>query len=170
MRPRVRTDICRVQPARFCLISGSSLRTPGAKPSFWGRFAAKRDSQPRVKFGASAGVLTRRTVTRTALTHYSTAREWISLLLRDWQNKTAPSHSRQRGLTRLRRKYPPEFGQQSTIGRFAITETHHLVPRVWSMRRWNACTNNLCPKPFNSARRHVSVMRHADSKSFFFKS
>ena len=30
---------------------------PGAKSIFWGRFAAKRDSQPRVQFGASADVL-----------------------------------------------------------------------------------------------------------------
>ena len=36
-------------------------------------------------------------------------------------------HSRQRGLVRLRREYPPKFGQQSTIGPFAISETHPLI-------------------------------------------
>ena len=41
--------------------------------------------------------------------------------------KTAQMHSRQRGLVRLRREYPPEFGQQSTIGPFAISETHPLI-------------------------------------------
>ena len=41
----------------LCLVFGSSLRTLGAKSGFWGRFAAKRDSQSRVEFGASAGVL-----------------------------------------------------------------------------------------------------------------
>ena len=51
--------------------------------SFWGRFAAKRDSQPRVNSAHQPASLTRRTVTRTKLIHYSTAREWISLLLRD---------------------------------------------------------------------------------------
>ena len=36
-------------------------------------------------------------------------------------------HSRQRELVRLRREYPPRFGQQSTIGPFAISETHPLI-------------------------------------------
>ena len=41
--------------------------------------------------------------------------------------QTAQMHSRQRGLVRLRREYPPEFGQESTTGPFAISETHHLL-------------------------------------------
>ena len=53
------------QPARFCLAFVFSLRTRGAKSIFFVRVAAKRASQPRVKFGASAGaLLTRRTATR----------------------------------------------------------------------------------------------------------
>ena len=41
--------------------------------------------------------------------------------------RTAPAHCWQRGLAQLRREYPPKFGQQSTIGRFAISETHPLI-------------------------------------------
>ena len=73
-------------------------------------------------------------------------------------------HSRQRGLVRLRREYPPEFGQQSTIGPFAISETHPLAHE-----KMTTCTNNLCPQPFNSARRHASVMRHADKPAEWFE-
>ena len=41
--------------------------------------------------------------------------------------QTAQMHSRQRRLVRLRWEYPPEFGQESTIGPFAISETHPLI-------------------------------------------
>ena len=36
-------------------------------------------------------------------------------------------HSRQHVHVRLRWEYPPELGQQSTIGPFAISETHPLI-------------------------------------------
>ena len=40
----------------------------------------------------------------------------------------------------------------------------------WSMKRWHACANSkFCPKPLNSARRHVSVMRHADRPAEWFE-
>jgi hypothetical protein len=46
---------------------------------------------------------------------------------------------RQRGRVRLRREYPPEFGQHIAIGPFAISETHSLVvaPEHLSMRTLN---------------------------------
>ena len=45
-------------PPRFCFtVFYAFFKRVFFVPSFWGRFAAKRDSQPRVQFGASAGVL-----------------------------------------------------------------------------------------------------------------
>ena len=46
----------RAQPARFRLDFGFSLRTRGANPFFW-CLPSSANARPRVKFGASAGVL-----------------------------------------------------------------------------------------------------------------
>ena len=95
--------------------------------TFLVRVAAKRASQPRVQFGASAGVLDAPDGHKSlVLTRADRARMDLAAASR-LTKQTAPAHCRQRRLARLRREYPQEIGQQSTTGRFAISETHPLI-------------------------------------------
>jgi len=125
-----------LQGATGALLSGFLflLRTRGAKSNFFVRVAAKRASQPRMKFSASAGVLVDAPDghKRLVITLVNRARMDLAAASR-LTKKNAPAHCWQRRLARLRREYPPEVGQQSTIGRFAISEIIH-----WSKKRWHA--------------------------------
>ena len=125
---------------RFC---GSNSGCP--TQLFW-RFAAKRDSQPPREVRR----ISRRPwrAGRPLELNYNTnGRVRMDLAAASrLTTQTAQMHSRQRGLVRLRREYPPEFGQQSTIGPSAISETHPLIHKKMTHihKQPPSPTNQLC--------------------------